>query len=297
MGRAILSQIMLLEDLPILTLNSSRDGASTTPLENQFQCLTILRVKHFFLMPNLNLPFSSLKLLPLVQLLQTGLQKKVCLTRSCRISKSSQSLLFTSLNYPNSLSPSSYKMCLSSLTIFMALFWTSSKRSMSAFYWGYQHRTHYYGWGLTRVAKRERFTPLELLALLVFMQTRIQQASWAASVHCQHIFHFLSTNIPKAFSTELLNPLLCYAIYTEIRDCLITRTFYLALLKYHEVQVCPLLKPARPLWMVSFPSGTPTAPLILVTSANLPRGAQNPTTSLIKILTTLVPVRTPEGHH
>lgn len=55
------------------------------------------------------------------------------------------------------------------------------------------------------MAKRERITSLELLALLVFMQPRIPEASWAARVHCQHTSHFSSTNIPKSFSTELLS--------------------------------------------------------------------------------------------
>ncbi|KAK4827187.1 hypothetical protein QYF61_015149, partial [Mycteria americana] len=49
-----------------LTLNVSRDGASTTSLGNLFQCLTTLTVKNFFLKSSLNLPSLSLKPLLLV---------------------------------------------------------------------------------------------------------------------------------------------------------------------------------------------------------------------------------------
>ena len=46
-----------------LALNVSRDGASTTSLGNQFQCITTLWVKNFLLITNLNLP-SQLKTIP-----------------------------------------------------------------------------------------------------------------------------------------------------------------------------------------------------------------------------------------
>ncbi|KAK4818403.1 hypothetical protein QYF61_012324 [Mycteria americana] len=49
-----------------LTLNVSRDGASTTSLGNLVQCFTTLIVKNFFLISSLNLPSCSLKPLPLV---------------------------------------------------------------------------------------------------------------------------------------------------------------------------------------------------------------------------------------
>ena len=44
-----------------LTLNASRDGASTTSLGNLFRCDTTLCVKNFLLISNLNLPCLSLK--------------------------------------------------------------------------------------------------------------------------------------------------------------------------------------------------------------------------------------------
>ena len=47
-NRNTCSQIRLLRALFRLTLNISRDGTSTTSLDNLFQCLTTLLVKNFF---------------------------------------------------------------------------------------------------------------------------------------------------------------------------------------------------------------------------------------------------------
>ncbi|KAK4815543.1 hypothetical protein QYF61_003235 [Mycteria americana] len=57
-----------------LTLNVSRDGASTTSLGNLFQCFTTLIVKNVILIPSLNLPSCSFKPLPLVLSLQALLK-------------------------------------------------------------------------------------------------------------------------------------------------------------------------------------------------------------------------------
>lgn len=40
---------------PNLALNTSRDEASATALGNLFQCLTMFKVKSFFLIPNVSL--------------------------------------------------------------------------------------------------------------------------------------------------------------------------------------------------------------------------------------------------
>ncbi|KAK4830856.1 hypothetical protein QYF61_013785 [Mycteria americana] len=60
------SEEQLLGDPSNLTLNVSRDGASTTSLGNLCQCFTTFIVKNFFLRSSLNLPSSSLKPLPFV---------------------------------------------------------------------------------------------------------------------------------------------------------------------------------------------------------------------------------------
>jgi len=79
MSRDIFTLIRLHRAPSNPTLSVSRDGASTTSLGNQFQCFSTLIVKNFFLIPSLNLPSLSFKLLPLV-LLQQALLK--CLSPS-----------------------------------------------------------------------------------------------------------------------------------------------------------------------------------------------------------------------
>ena len=106
--------IRLLRDPSNLTLNVSRDGASTTSLGNLFQCFTTLSVKNAFLISSLNLPSFSLKPSPLV-LSQQPLLKS--LTSSFLPApfkhwkaaiRSPWSLLFPRLNHPNSPSPPSW---------------------------------------------------------------------------------------------------------------------------------------------------------------------------------------------
>jgi len=55
MGRDTFHQTRLLKAPPSLALNTSREGAATTPLDNLFPCLTTLIVKNFFLISLLNL--------------------------------------------------------------------------------------------------------------------------------------------------------------------------------------------------------------------------------------------------
>ena len=62
MSKDIFKQIRVLRALSSLTLNVSRDGASTTSLGNLFQGFTTLMVKNFLLISSLNLP--SLRLNP-----------------------------------------------------------------------------------------------------------------------------------------------------------------------------------------------------------------------------------------
>jgi len=57
-----------------LTLDVSRDGASTTSLGNLCQCLTTITAKNLFLISKLNLTSISLKPLPLVISQQTLLE-------------------------------------------------------------------------------------------------------------------------------------------------------------------------------------------------------------------------------
>ena len=66
MNRDPYSYIKLLRALSSLTLDISRNGASTTSWGNLFHCLTIHVCKTFLLYTNLNLPSFSLKSFPYV---------------------------------------------------------------------------------------------------------------------------------------------------------------------------------------------------------------------------------------
>ena len=61
MGRDTFHFTRLLKASSNLALNTSREGASTTSLGNLFQCLTILKVKNFSFVVDLNLLCFSLK--------------------------------------------------------------------------------------------------------------------------------------------------------------------------------------------------------------------------------------------
>ena len=113
MSRNFFNWVSLLRAPSNLTLNVSRDGASTTSLGNLFQCFTTLIVKNFFFISSLNLPSFSLNPLPLA-LLQQALLKSLfpsLLQAPLKYWKaavrSPRSLLLFRLNSPNSLSFSS----------------------------------------------------------------------------------------------------------------------------------------------------------------------------------------------
>ena len=109
---------------------------STTCLGNLFEYLTTLTVKNLFLISNLNLLSFSLKPIPLVlsphslitstssSFLQAPF-KYWKATKRCP-----QSLLFSTLNNPNSLSLSSQGRFSSPFIIFMAPLWTHLSRSI-----------------------------------------------------------------------------------------------------------------------------------------------------------------------
>ena len=76
MAGDIFHEVRVLKAPSNLTLNASRDGASTTCLGNLCQRPTPLIVTNVLLLSNLNLPSFSLKPLPLVLSLQ-GLAKSL----------------------------------------------------------------------------------------------------------------------------------------------------------------------------------------------------------------------------
>ena len=81
LNRDTCSSIRCSEPCPqSLTLNVSKDGASTTSLSKLFHCFTTLIAKNFLLTSNLNLPSFSLKPFPLLLSQQTLLKS---LSPSC----------------------------------------------------------------------------------------------------------------------------------------------------------------------------------------------------------------------
>lgn len=94
-----------------LTLNASRDGASTVSLGNLFQCFTAFWVKNFLLISNLNPSCLRLKPFPLVLSLSTlvNSHSPSCLYAHFKYWKATMrslwSLLFSKLNEPSSLQP------------------------------------------------------------------------------------------------------------------------------------------------------------------------------------------------
>lgn len=60
------NETMALNALSSLTLKTSRDGDSTAFQDSPFQCLVTPSAKKFLIMSNLNLPWLSLILRPLV---------------------------------------------------------------------------------------------------------------------------------------------------------------------------------------------------------------------------------------
>ena len=94
-----------------LALNASKDGASTTSLDNLLQCVITLYVKNFFLISNLNLPCLSLRPFPLVLSVSTLVNSSSCSYAPFKYWKatmrSPRSLLFSKLNKPSSLNLSS----------------------------------------------------------------------------------------------------------------------------------------------------------------------------------------------
>jgi len=110
MGRNTFHYSRLLKAPSSQALNISREGASTTSLDNLFQCLTTLIAKNFSLTSNVTQPSFSLQ--PLYFVLSLDALVKVPFQLSRRplqvleghTVRSPWGLLFRRLNNPNSLS-------------------------------------------------------------------------------------------------------------------------------------------------------------------------------------------------
>jgi len=125
MSRDIFHQPRVLRAASSLALSTAREGAATASLGSLGQCFTTLMVKNFFPISNLNLPSFSLE--PFALSYHCTPLCKAPLHPSCRplqalaaALRSPQSLLFSRLNSPNSLSLSSEERCSSPWIIFVA---------------------------------------------------------------------------------------------------------------------------------------------------------------------------------
>ena len=125
-------------------------------------------------------------------------------------------------------------------------------------------------WALTRAEQRGRIPSLDLLATVLWMQPRIQLAFWAVSTHCRVMLSFLSSRIPKSFSSGLLSmhspPTLYLCLALPPPMC---RTLHLALLNFLRFTQAHPSSLSRSLWMASLPSSMSTTLHSLVLSANL----------------------------
>ncbi|KAK4827407.1 hypothetical protein QYF61_017837 [Mycteria americana] len=190
-----------------LALNTSREGASTTSLGNQFQCLI----------------FKAITPCPIT-------------TCPCKKSLSSflvgpfrywkatirfpRSLLFSRLNNPNSLSLPSQERCSSPLIIFVALLWTHSNRSMS-----------FYAGGL----RAECSTPAQdTVGFLGCKCTLPGHVDLLINQHPQVLLLRVALNPFSAW------PVFVFGIApTHVQD------LELGLVELHEVRTGPLLKPVK----------------------------------------------------
>jgi len=157
-----------------LAVNASREGTSTTALDNLFQCLTTLIVKNFFLISSLNLPPFSLK--PFTGKFKARYRKAAI--------RSPQGLLFSRLNNSSSLSLSSQQRCSSLLIVFVTLLWTHSNPLHVLLVLGAPELGAVLLAGSHQRGAEEQNPPPLLLAMLFLMQPWIWLAFWTVSAHC-----------------------------------------------------------------------------------------------------------------
>ena len=226
---------------------------------NLFQCLTTLTVKNFFLISSLSLPSSSLKpfspILSLHALINSP--SPAFLSASFRFWKASIRSAFSSCPHRGSASD------------LWSSLWCSSGPAPTApcpceldavlQMWCHESRVE----GQNRL----------LLVTLILMQPRIWLAAWAASTHCQLILNFSSINTPnpspQGYSQAILYPT-CMCAWgcpdPGAGPCpwpCWSSWGWLGIYRLSSLSSC--------LWIKSLPPSLSTAPLNLMSSANLLR--------------------------
>ena len=168
---------------------------------------------------------------------------------------------------------------------------------MSFLCWGFQGWMQDSRWGLTRAEQKGRIPSLDWLAMFPLMQPRVRLAFWTVSTHCWLMSSFSSTGTHKSFLAELLSITLAPSLYWYLGlPWPMCRTLHLILLNLMRFTQAHFLSLSKSLWMVFQPSSLLTAPLSLMSSANLLKVHSIPLSmSRMKILTSTGPSNDPWG--
>ena len=261
---------------------------------NLFQCLITLIIKNFFLISNLNLPSRSWKPLPLVLSLQA-------LVKSLSVFLISPLYITTGHNkFSLESSPGWETPTLS------AFLHTRVGPSLWSFLWPSSGPTltnpclsctwdpragHWTPGGVSQEQSRgAESPPLDMLAILPFMQPGRWFDFCIASAHCQHTSSFSPTSIyPQVLlHRATLNLVILQSVLMLVIPTPMCRTLHLALLNFLRFTWAHSSSLSRSLWMASLPSSKSIASLSLVSFANLLRMHSIPVSmSLIKILNSI----------
>ena len=174
------------------SLNTSRDGDSTTSLGSPFQCLTTLLEKRLFLILNLNLPSRPIAVTWEQRPTPSPPQPPF---GSCRAQVSPETPLLET-EPSHSLNCSLWDLCSRHLRDPVTLLCTRSRASVSFLQWGAQHWTQHSRCGLTR---HQRDAHL-LLPVLLLIRSRMPSAILDTWALCRLTFSQASTITPRSFS-------------------------------------------------------------------------------------------------
>lgn len=131
--------------------------------------------------------------------------------------------------------------------MFVVLLWTHSN-SFMPLCWGLLSCMQKFRWGKTRAEKRDRITPIGLLATLLLIQPWIQLTFWAASAHCWVVLRFSSTSTLK-FLTGLDLFIPQPELIPGVATAQVQEDLELNLVEPHEIPIGPTS------WAYPGPSG------------------------------------------
>ena len=136
--------------------------------------------------------------------------------------------------------------------------------------------------------QRDRITSLDLMAMLLLMQSRIWLAFCEGTLlaHVQLPGHEKKTSTTRSFLEGLCFPFISQLVLVMGVDLIQVQDLVFRFVEPHEVY----LGLSRSLWMASHTSGVSTEPYSVLSSANLLRVHLTPLLmSLMKILRSIIP--------